>query len=86
MTSVLRLGVYRERIEKYGGRRSAEPRQPIEPQPPQPPQPPVGPHQFQQNGDNGVSLLQQPVTTNTLCNKYSRKIRFFAFSNFKLEF
>jgi hypothetical protein len=25
MTSVLRLGVYRERIEKYGGRRSAEP-------------------------------------------------------------
>ena len=62
MTSVLRLGVYRERIEKYGGRRSAEPRQPIEP--PQPPQPPVGPHQFQQNGDNGVSFFSFPEISN----------------------
>ena len=56
MTSVLRLGVYRERIEKYGGRRSAEPRQALEeaPQPP-PQQPPVGPRQqSQQNGDNEV--------------------------------
>ena len=61
MTSVLRLGVYRERIEKYGGRRSAEPRQPLEDEHEQPPlhQPPVGPRQ--QNGDNGVSHLLQKL-------------------------
>ncbi len=35
MSSVLRLGVYRERIEKYGSSR---------PPPPPPPPPPPGPH------------------------------------------
>ena len=62
MTSVLRLGVYRERIEKYGGRRSAEPRQPLEDEVQPPHQPPVGPRQpQQQNGDNGVSHLTDVI-------------------------
>jgi len=74
MTSVLRLGVYRERIEKYGGRRSAEPRQPLEDEHVQPPQhqPPVGPRQ--QNGDNGVTQPNEDMLTVTVERQAGRHL------------
>ena len=55
MTSVLRLGVYRERIEKYGGRRTAEPQENHHPQH-QPPQPRPRGHSISNGVDNEEML------------------------------